>query len=167
MRTWCAGTSQHFLDVFLFKRYHGNRYSPEGLLSWKKKMKYYLIHGGSWSWEFCLLIQSWIQMILIQQLNVFWHKNEAQLLLVSKDGVSWLKKEVQDVGASTNMRFFWFIFCFLMHQMLGMFLFVTGKTMLCYWWHRRSNFIRHCANPSMYYWYGVLRLLFVFFFSIK
>jgi hypothetical protein len=43
------------------------------------------------------------------ELYVFWHKNKALLFLVSKDGVSWLEKEAQDVGANSNMRFFWFI----------------------------------------------------------
>jgi hypothetical protein len=46
------------------------------------------------------------------ELNVFWHKNKALFLLVLKDGVSWLKKEAQDVGANGNRRFFWFIISF-------------------------------------------------------
>ncbi len=43
------------------------------------------------------------------ELNVFWHKNKALLLLVLKDVVSWCKKEAQDVAANDNRRFFWFI----------------------------------------------------------
>jgi hypothetical protein len=40
------------------------------------------------------------------ELNVFWHKNKALLLLVSKDNVSRIEKEAQDVGANGNRRFF-------------------------------------------------------------
>ncbi len=61
------------------------------------------------------------------EMNVFWHKNKALLLLVMKDGVSWLKKEAQDVGANGNMRFFWFIILhFDATNAIGMFLF-------CHW----------------------------------
>jgi hypothetical protein len=67
------------------------------------------------------------------ELIVFWHKNEALLLLVMKDGVSWLKKEAQGVGAISNMRFFCFIVLhFDATNAIGFFCFVTGKTMLCY-----------------------------------
>ncbi len=91
------------------------------------------------------------------ELNVFLHKNKALFLLVMKDGASWLKKEAQDAGAIGNMRFFCFIILHFDAMNAIGFFFVTRKTMLCYWWHQRSNWIFHCAHPSMYYWYGVLR----------
>ncbi len=68
-----------------------------------------------------ILFDSWLELKLVfllidselepndfdsAELNVFWHKNETLLLLVSKDGVSLLEKEAQDVGANDNMRFF-------------------------------------------------------------
>jgi hypothetical protein len=40
------------------------------------------------------------------ELNVFWHKNEVPFLLVTKDGVSRLKKEAQDVGAKQQHEIF-------------------------------------------------------------
>jgi hypothetical protein len=61
------------------------------------------------------------------ELSVFWHKNKALLLLVTKDGVYWLKKEAQDVGAIGNMKFFWFIILhFDAMNAIGMLLF-------CHW----------------------------------
>jgi hypothetical protein len=76
MRTGCAGTSQCFLDVFLFKRYHGKGTVLRGVAVVEDTDE--------------ILFDPWLELKLVfllidselkpndfdsAELNVFWHKN--------------------------------------------------------------------------------------------
>ncbi len=89
--------------------------------------------GTIWFWF------SWAECVLTQKQGTFFVGIERWCFLTQKRGTGCWSKWQQEIF----LIHYFILWC---NKRNRDDFFVTGKTMLCCWWHRRSNCINHCVS---------------------